>query len=286
MKCFHPLTLKDRRVVPCGSCIGCRINKTSGWTLRLLAEQQNWSTASFVTLTYDDDHVPLNSYNMGTLVKKDLQNFFKRLRKDLDLEGRKIKYYACGEYGDKTQRPHYHCIIFGLSQNQHDRNLLVDNWRFCNPQKFLVPAYKGCCGVTKDDIQYVCGYCQKKLTGKEGILAYEHTAREPPFSLSSQGLGLDYFKQHECWDSDTLTVHLWNGRHIALPKYFKDKFNLKTDKTAYRLKQVKELGITDKDTARKLIFKGLIDEDYRSMQEEDLENQLVNYFARKTIKRG
>lgn len=101
MQCFHPVTLKNGQTVPCGSCIGCRINKTSQWTFRLLLEQKNWDKASFITLTYDDDHLPSDA----SLHPEDLTLFWKRLRKNLD--GRKIKYFACGEYGDATQRPHY-----------------------------------------------------------------------------------------------------------------------------------------------------------------------------------
>ena len=91
--------------VPCGHCLACRIARTREWTVRLLHESEFWEDTIFVTLTYDDEHLPSDR----SLVPRDLTLFFKRLRKDLG--DRKIKYYACGEYGDTFGRPHYHAII-------------------------------------------------------------------------------------------------------------------------------------------------------------------------------
>lgn len=89
--------------VPCGRCLGCRLDHAKMWSDRCMLELQDHDEAYFVTLTYDDQHVTLSDENAATLVKSDLQNFFKRLRKD----GQKIRYFACGEYGENTFRPHY-----------------------------------------------------------------------------------------------------------------------------------------------------------------------------------
>ena len=131
MSCYHPLTawwskfktesgkrtlvfnarlaanIDDVIQVPCGQCIGCRLEYARVWATRCWHESLMHDQSYFVTLTYDDDHLKTFS-----LVPEDLTNFFKRLR-----NYKKIRYYACGEYGDKNGRPHYHAIIFGLSLN-------------------------------------------------------------------------------------------------------------------------------------------------------------------------
>ena len=120
MNCLNPITLfsvdrakyPDGLDVPCGKCMACRMTRRKEWSLRMLHELKYHNDASFVTLTYDDNHVP----DCQSLVKADLQKFFKRLRKLI--APRKIRYFACGEYGRRTGRPHYHAILYnsGLSQ--------------------------------------------------------------------------------------------------------------------------------------------------------------------------
>ena len=141
--------------VPCGHCIACRIARTREWTIRLLHESEFWSDTSFLTLTYNDDFLPSD----GSLVPRDLTLFFKRLRKDLSHDRRKIKYYACGEYGDTYGRPHYHAIVFGISPN--DKKLVEENW----PYGFVRIGT-----VTYDSCRYVAGYVQKKLYGKGAVI--------------------------------------------------------------------------------------------------------------------
>lgn len=84
--------------------------RISGWSRRLLLEGERASSALFVTLTYNTGHVPFTNAGYMTLCKPDLQKFFKRLR--WISPEHKIKYYACGEYGGKRMRPHYHIILF------------------------------------------------------------------------------------------------------------------------------------------------------------------------------
>ena len=99
---FSGLPLK----IACGQCIGCRLERSRQWAVRCVHENKMHDVSSFVTLTYDNDYLPSG----GTLVKRDLQLFMKRLRRSRD---EKIRFYACGEYGDATQRPHYHLLLFG-----------------------------------------------------------------------------------------------------------------------------------------------------------------------------
>lgn len=103
MRCANPLVMYvngDPHSFGCGHCLACKIQRSREWSFRLSVEASYWKDASFLTLTYNDENLPPD----GSLVKADLQKFFKRLRKDL---ANPIKYYACGEYGDRFKRPHY-----------------------------------------------------------------------------------------------------------------------------------------------------------------------------------
>ena len=93
--------------IPCGKCEGCRIDKANDWATRAYLESQNHAENCFLTLTYDNEHLP----KKRTLIKADLQKFWKRLRKHI--APKRISYLAAGEYGPATLRPHYHCACFG-----------------------------------------------------------------------------------------------------------------------------------------------------------------------------
>ena len=198
MKCIKPILLKNGQQVRCGSCINCRIERSTQWKTRLLYELDNWNCACFVTLTYNTQGL-LNllsckyyNYPVNSLCKKEVQLFFKRLRKNL--KGRKIRYYVVGEYGTKSKRAHYHAIIFGVDNlNDDDCKAIADAWLpRCDDWQFLRERGKKCAiqPVCPEDIEYVTGYVQKKLTGDYARREYQ--GRLPPFALMSQGLGLDF----------------------------------------------------------------------------------------------
>lgn len=203
--------------VPCGQCFACRINKTSQWTFRLMLELTDWDDACFITLTYDDENLGNPSLDF-----EDLKLFWKRLRKAI--QPKKIRYYACGEYGDTHGRKHFHAIIFGLPCNDSTRLLISRTWTFCSPERFLYHG-KGVAPVNIDDIAYVAGYCQKKLTGELGKEAYLDKGLIPPASRSSRYLGLKAFERN----LDQVRQYgcvFWNGSQMPIPRYFRDKFNI------------------------------------------------------------
>ena len=108
------------QVIPCGKCIGCRLAYTRMWADRCIAEATRHDSSYFVTLTYDNEHLPHavdpntgEILDHGTLVKRDCQLFMKRLRKNYSYDN-KIRFFLAGEYGSTTARPHYHVILFGL----------------------------------------------------------------------------------------------------------------------------------------------------------------------------
>lgn len=167
--------------------------------------------------------------------------FFKRLRSALDYAGKgRIKFYACGEYGEKgglvrngvhagkfIKRPHYHAIVFGLSPySEEDKKFIIEAWQGrCESWQFdrSRGIKAGIQPVCSEDIGYVTGYVQKKLSGDMGKEAYGD--KEVPFSLMSKGLGLDFAIQN----ADRLRKNGFtylNGHKICLPRYYRDKLNI------------------------------------------------------------
>lgn len=211
----------NRRLVPCGKCIACRINVTSEWTLRLMYEREYWNKANFITLTYDDVHLPQadSLFFKGTLKPSDSTLFWKNIRKDLGDE--KIKYYLCGEYGDKGHRAHMHSVVYGLDTSQNTADLIYENWQKCDYAYFYghLPQVVG--SATHDSMQYVAGYCQKKLY--DDMKLYENEGVQKPFSRQSQGLGLQYFLDNQKLLEEQGILD-FKGRELPVPKYYKDKY--------------------------------------------------------------
>lgn len=199
MKCLHPVLIKrDKRklpsdrlieMVPCGKCVNCLANKRQSWSLRLWAETLSSPTSLFLTLTYEEDQLPLEGNN-ATLRKRDLQLFFKRLRKFLYSkysDAPKIKYFSCGEYGGLFGRPHYHAIIFSLPPARNFFLFYEDILREIWKKGHVVVD-----GVNGNRIGYVSKYLLKSdeertFPGRKDY--YDSIGVEPPFLLSSHGIG-------------------------------------------------------------------------------------------------
>lgn len=110
--CSNPYR-QDGQEFSCYVCLSCRINRRRLWTARMMLEAAGHEYSSFVTLTYDEDHIPED----GCVSPRELGLFFKRLRRLL--EPQKVRFFAVGEYGDYTERPHYHLALFGLMPADH-----------------------------------------------------------------------------------------------------------------------------------------------------------------------
>lgn len=189
VSCIHPILIKvpngDREqaiTVGCGHCISCKMKRTREWTLRLIMESRCWPSDSiaFVTLTYDNDNLPLvgvGDLKQPTLVHRDIQLFFKRLRRRLKYN---IKMFTVGEYGLRTGRSHYHSVLYGISPR--DWHFINECW---NHGFVLVKSFYN------ETAGYVAGYIQKKLFGKS-----EYGLAKPPYLACSQHLGEQYF-----WDN-------------------------------------------------------------------------------------
>lgn len=194
-------------LVPCGKCPSCKLKRVNAWVMRLENEARIHNTSLFITLTYEQP--PMSTNNFMTLHKPDFQNFIKRLRKNI--HGNKkstIKYYACGEYGGKTWRPHYHAIIYDVFQDQVEKA-----WP-------LGHIHVG--DVNANTIAYCCKYiCKDK---RVGMFAKDDRIRE--FSLMSKNLGKNYITPETIryHTADLNSFVLKNGGHkMCLPRYYRDK---------------------------------------------------------------
>lgn len=211
--------------VPCNCCLACRINKLQEWSTRVLFEAEAHEKKVFITLTYDDEHLPENA----TLVKKHIQDFNKRVRKRY--YGNSVseyKYYFCGEYGPSTLRPHYHGALLGVDFDfekwicyKTDKNgkhyyspSLLDLWPFgFNEVSLLNPT----------TVNYVTGYILKKFMGASSI-EYKKRGVIPPFQLYSQGLGVETLKKHSAQFYEQYLRDDGKKRHFS--KYYQAKLGL------------------------------------------------------------
>lgn len=274
MACDNPLWLKVKGVdmpVPCGKCPPCKKRRISEWCFRITWEEENRATSShFITLTYDTNHVPLTSNGLLTLRKKDLQNFFKRLRKNTGIKG--IKYYACGEYGTKTNRPHYHAIVF----NCPDPEDYAKAWSLDGIQFGGVDIGT----VTTDSVAYVLKYIDKD-SYREKRYRHSRDDREKEFPIMSQGLGKGYVESSSVrayHKSDLSRNFVTNrsGYRVALPRYYRDKIYDEVELDAQRA--IINVALQQKEEKERYLFgnvrKGLT---YVQTKEMEIEARKIKH---------
>lgn len=162
---------------PCGKCLPCRINRGRIWMHRILLEDMMHESSIFLTLTYNEDTIPKG----GTLVPKDSTDFWKRLRHYL--HPRTVRYFLVGEYGDESQRPHYHAAVFGLYLE--DQEAVEKAWS----KGFVMLG-----SLNKDSAKYMINYAIKGWTWKG---CDKLNGRHPEFARMSRnpGLGADAVKK-------------------------------------------------------------------------------------------
>lgn len=213
--------------IACGQCAPCRLERSRQWALRILAENTLHKPGStwFLTLTYDNAHLPPKAdptADRHTLRPRDLTLFWKKARKAFG----KFRYFACGEYGDRTLRPHYHAIIFGLNLLDQVKPIgrglsvcqnLTNTWG--HGHAVLAP-------VNFETAAYVARYNMKKLTGKAKP-AHETYHAEYLVMSRRPGIGYDalltYFTDYFPHPESTGEFHVPNRGTFALPKFFDRK---------------------------------------------------------------
>lgn len=285
--CISPIMLKrnDARTdnpyrmnkVPCGKCYACVLRRSKAWTFRLQQELNNASSCAFFTFTYSDENLPWEN-GVPVLRKEHYTTWFKKFRqtmwreqnplgssstyKKLGKDVIKLKYYAIGEYGDKTQRPHYHSIIYNLpvrltkptywSTYRDLQEEIQESWRM--GEVHVSPA-------TTERLAYCAGYVNKKIYGEKIIYdesSGEIIERPKEFSLMSKGLGKVFLTPQmvKYLKSGLKTVVKINGFGQSLPRYYRDQLFTKPEKqiilerlnTFYETK----VDLTDDEQCRKI----------------------------------
>lgn len=207
----------------CGKCVLCRDKKASEWSVRCIAENlSSHSCPYFVTLTYNNLFLP------DCLLKSDVQNFFKRLRVNLFNAGFdvNIRYVACGEYGSKTKRPHYHLLIWNLPLMSNHQLLQIIQRAWSLRGKSLGFCYLG--KVERGGVNYVLKYMRKPLNDEIENIFY------PNFMLASRrpAIGKNYamsLRDYYINNPQDMTFQITDiftgvSSKTSIPSYFKQLY--------------------------------------------------------------
>lgn len=229
--------------IPCGRCSGCRLEKCRQWAMRCMHEASLHEENSFITLTYDDAHLPVG----GSLRFVDFQKFMKRLRRRYD--DRRIRFFHSGEYGGRTGRPHYHALLFGFdfgdkvywTSRQGHRVYrspeLEELWRFGQSEIG---------SVTFDSAAYVARYIQKKRDGEKFADHYlgvvEDTgevvelAREYSTMSRNPGIGREWYERYKkgVYAHDSVLVR---GLELRPPRYYDGLYEVENPRKLKALKR-------------------------------------------------
>lgn len=275
MPCISPLTItvkskgsigKQFFNVPCRQCMCCRLKKVQ--SLRMMSDlylydrYMNGQGASFVTLTYSDNFLPVSDSGVITLRKSDFQKFNKRFRINLMRSGLNVpyKFIACGEYGDKLSRPHYHVIMLGITKSIADEFVPL-SWNH------IKNGISDVGSLARGGLNYVLKYCTKTSLGKDAKKLYDDNGVERPFICHSKSLELDYFERHlqEIEDDNFSLRH--KGKLVVLPNYYRKKYDVHNhfDKSAML---VQKRRVADSQ--------GLSVSEYDKIHAYCLERELVN----------
>lgn len=246
MACYAPFNIPDpkfnnpkiRIEVPCGKCAGCLQARREDWTNRIMYEMDVSSSAYFITLTYAEENITQGETH-PTLVKSDLQNFFKRLRKRI--YPNKIRYYAVGEYGTRTLRPHYHIILFNLPPNMVEE--IQASWQ---------NGFAQIGTVNRGSVHYVTKYHVNKNIYPEGS--------EPSFATMSRkpGLGANYIDKYATYHDgqiDRCYILHPGGIKSRLPRYYKDRL--------YSESEREQIGVISREKYSRIMDEEKINEHYR-----------------------
>ena len=250
-------------LIPCGKCIGCRIRQREDWTTRIELEARDYPKEEvwFITLTYDDDHVPGMIVKTGEIMRKvqytwkpgekhpssvqillyeDIQKFLKRLRKAY--RG-KLRYFVAGEYGEQTARPHYHMILYGWRPTDL-KNLYKIHHNGYYTSKWLSDLWKmgqiQIAQAVPETYRYVAGYVTKKMYEIDGKKANEYyeLGQTKPFACMSlkPGLGDKYYQEHkeEIWRQGY--IQCTNGKQAQIPRYYEKQMEAENPQRLWRIK--------------------------------------------------
>ncbi len=226
----------ETETIPCGKCEGCRIDKANDWATRAYLESQNHTENAFLTLTYDNVHLP----KKRTLEKADLQKFWKRLRKSL--APRKISYLACGEYGPVTLRPHYHAATFGYwpSDAKFYKTNEIGDKLYTSEElnKIWGNGYVIIGNLTYESAAYIARYVYKKAYGGEQLPLKAGKTPEYTTSSKNPAISKNFYYTPELWAkilrNNGVMIQTKTGIKIKpIPQYLRTKFKEENHKKYY-----------------------------------------------------
>lgn len=218
--------------IKCGKCNGCRIDYSKMWSIRCMHELTSHQHSCFITLTYNDDNLP----ERNSLYYKHFQDFMKRLR--IKYKDCKIRFYMCGEYGEKLKRPHYHAIIFGWTPPDKKFFKVTDSksnvYTSAILDKLWGKGYTSVGTVTASSCAYVSRYIMKKQFGKDSEFKNQYIYsvdtstgeilyKNKEFSKCSNrpGIAKDFYDKFKC-DIKFLDgyIMLKDGFKTSIPRYY------------------------------------------------------------------
>lgn len=212
--------------VPCGKCDGCRLEYARQWAVRCMHEASLKLENCFVTLTFDEEHLPPGSSLLRhrgrcdcPSVCKTFPGFMKRLRKDL--HGMRVRYFHCGEYGEKSGRPHYHALLFGCDFGDDRKEWTVRGgfpvWRSARLERLWPFGLSEIGNCSVEAACYVARYVVKKQVGPlawrnyasvdaDGVVT--ERAREYTTMSRRPGIGMRWIAEYlrEVYPSDRVVV--------------------------------------------------------------------------------
>lgn len=230
--------------LPCQQCVGCRLDRSLQWAVRCMHEKQLHDSSCFLTCTYEDEHLPEGN----TLVVRDHQLFMKRLRKKM---GQGVRFYMCGEYGEKNLRPHYHYLLFNKDFSDKKFYKMSKDGESKMYTSALAEELwqKGLCvlgDVTLDSCAYVARYICDKITGEMAEAHYEAVttdgvvvSRVPEFTCQSRNPGIasawyEKFGKHSHLAGDFAVL---DGKRVRMPRFYDSRFELTDPEELAKLKK-------------------------------------------------
>lgn len=299
MTCYHPLVAYQHRflknpstgkhiidfkggsfreweeiVLPCGKCIGCRLERSRQWAVRCVHEALLHDENCFITLTFNDD----NLRDDGSLVPRDFVLFMKRLRKKY---GAGIRFFHCGEYGSKLGRPHHHAILFGFDFPDKVFFRLshgVPLYRSDSLERLWPFGFSTVGACTFESAAYVARYVLKKVNGD---LAEEHySGKVPEYVTMSRmpGIGHDWLlKNPEIYNYDEVVIR--NGIKCRPPAYYDKIFGELAPDFMENLKEIRKVKAIELAEKNRIPGRLSVKEQYKQLQAARLlrsfENDLV-----------
>ncbi len=221
--------------LPCGNCIGCRLERSRQWAVRMMHEAQMHEDTSFITLTYSPEHLPGD----GSVNVHHFQDFLKRLRSRI--APLRIRFFHCGEYGEELSRPHYHAIIFGFGFPDREYFKTVNGSRYYVSALLDDVWGLGFCIIgncTFESCAYVARYVTKKMNGEKAFDHYWNLCEAtgelrrvlPEYATMStgtketKGLGYSWIQKYgqEVFRSDSVVLQ---GREMKSPRYYEQFYD-------------------------------------------------------------